>query len=441
MAIVQPEFIQISAPRNSFDRVRQFYGDLLGLNEIEAPESAAGREGAWFALGSVPLLVQFEGYGFSNEPGHLALYVDDLDVFNETLRQRVAPIERETGVDDVLVRLRCKDPFGNRLEFAQLPEGHRPVDPVSPGRVVKAEYAAQAELLATYRVDEGDVEQVAISPDGVWLAAGSSTQHDSDAPTLAVWKLGGGSEPEIKVEMSATVLELAFAPTGDELTAMGEDGSLEVWRPGDFESLSGADHPKESSGLAYAQRSKLIAIGSGQNVHIYRDALGQLMTIRPGLGDVLALSFDAENTLAISGEATRVSLWQLQPAQRSAFELRGHERPLVQIAFAPGEVVYLAGLTDDGRLYVWNIYEGPEAPFAHPDPEVAFECFEFSPSGDALAAASGDRVTLCNWRSATWDALLSFSTDSEVLDLAFTPDGGRLACACADGNVRLFRIR
>src|SRR5690625_6364681 len=40
--------IQISMPRGGEDEARRFYGDALGLQEVQKPPSLVGRGGCWF---------------------------------------------------------------------------------------------------------------------------------------------------------------------------------------------------------------------------------------------------------------------------------------------------------------------------------------------------------------------------------------------------------
>src|SRR3954447_11450496 len=52
MAVVGLDHVQVAAPPGCEADARRFYGDLLGLAELERPAALAARGGAWFALGS-----------------------------------------------------------------------------------------------------------------------------------------------------------------------------------------------------------------------------------------------------------------------------------------------------------------------------------------------------------------------------------------------------
>ena len=46
------DHVQLAMPKGEEDAARSFYGDVLGLKEIEKPENLRARGGVWFALGA-----------------------------------------------------------------------------------------------------------------------------------------------------------------------------------------------------------------------------------------------------------------------------------------------------------------------------------------------------------------------------------------------------
>lgn len=110
---------QITIPPGVEDVAREFYCGVLGLAEIEKPESLAGRGGFWLAVGERSVHVGIEEAAVApRSKAHVAYEVNDLDF----LRQRL----RESGVDVIEGipipghdRFELRDPFGNRLELIQ----------------------------------------------------------------------------------------------------------------------------------------------------------------------------------------------------------------------------------------------------------------------------------------------------------------------------------
>ena len=57
MSIVGLDHVQVAAPRDCESDARRFYGELLGLPELEKPSVLRGRGGVWFACGAQQLHV------------------------------------------------------------------------------------------------------------------------------------------------------------------------------------------------------------------------------------------------------------------------------------------------------------------------------------------------------------------------------------------------
>lgn len=51
-AIVGLDHVQVAAPAGCEDEARRFYGDVLGLPEVEKPDALAARGGVWFRVGA-----------------------------------------------------------------------------------------------------------------------------------------------------------------------------------------------------------------------------------------------------------------------------------------------------------------------------------------------------------------------------------------------------
>lgn len=64
MPIIGLDQVQVAAPVGGESDARRFYGDLLGLTELEKPEPLRGRGGVWFTCGDQQLHVGVSG-GFS----------------------------------------------------------------------------------------------------------------------------------------------------------------------------------------------------------------------------------------------------------------------------------------------------------------------------------------------------------------------------------------
>ena len=113
--------VQITIPPGSEDRARRFYCDVLGLPEIDKPDSLSDRGGFWLQVGGQPVHVGVEETADRRATkAHIAYEVGNL----ADLRRRLV----ETGIeilegipipDYERFEFRFRDPFGNRVELIQ----------------------------------------------------------------------------------------------------------------------------------------------------------------------------------------------------------------------------------------------------------------------------------------------------------------------------------
>ena len=115
--IVGIDHVQLSMPAGGEAEARRFYGEILGLREIEKPPALAGRGGCWFA-GEPGVAIHLAPEADFRPMGkaHPALVVEDLAAARGVLAAAGVAIEED---DSELPVRRCyiRDPFGNRIEL------------------------------------------------------------------------------------------------------------------------------------------------------------------------------------------------------------------------------------------------------------------------------------------------------------------------------------
>lgn len=119
MKIQRLHHSQISIPKGSEDKAREFYCSFLGLIEVPKPESLKGRGGFWILLGDTQIHFGAEdGVDRSATRAHLAYQVSNLSEWKSHITQRGIEI-----LDGIPIpgydRFEFRDPFGNRIEFLQ----------------------------------------------------------------------------------------------------------------------------------------------------------------------------------------------------------------------------------------------------------------------------------------------------------------------------------
>jgi catechol 2,3-dioxygenase-like lactoylglutathione lyase family enzyme len=111
----------VIAPPGGLDEARRFYTALVGLDEIERPETMGGA-GAWFRVGSQELHVsEYEQFAPAAK-AHPAfeLSAGDLDALAERLGAAGAEVRWDERLPGAR-RFYSFDPAGNRLEFLTRP--------------------------------------------------------------------------------------------------------------------------------------------------------------------------------------------------------------------------------------------------------------------------------------------------------------------------------
>ena len=114
------QHVSIPRPPGSERETRAFYGDLLGLREIPAPNSISDLEVIWFSIGGDAELHCFREAPLDDRSiRHFCLVVEDLP----GVRQRLAAAgyaPYDVAAIPGRPRFFCRDPFGNIIEFTTI---------------------------------------------------------------------------------------------------------------------------------------------------------------------------------------------------------------------------------------------------------------------------------------------------------------------------------
>ena len=109
----------ITVPNGCADKVRQFYGQTLGLSELSVPASLSGRGLIWFKVGDRELHVGIEEGIDRNTRAHLAYEVHDIASLRIQLKSNGIKLIEQPKIERY-DRFHIHDPFGNRLELMGL---------------------------------------------------------------------------------------------------------------------------------------------------------------------------------------------------------------------------------------------------------------------------------------------------------------------------------
>lgn len=111
------DHVQLCIPIGEEAKAREFYGGILGLEEIEKPDALKGRGGMWYKIADIQLHIGAEDT-HSASKRHPAFEVEDLEGIRRYLHEHGVKISEEIAIPGV-ERFSFFDPFGNRIEFAE----------------------------------------------------------------------------------------------------------------------------------------------------------------------------------------------------------------------------------------------------------------------------------------------------------------------------------
>lgn len=116
--VVDIDHVQLAAPEGCEAEARNFFGQLLGLAEIEKPAALRARGGCWFRVGTRQLHIGIAENFSPATKAHPAFAVGDVDGVFAALETAGVECRWDEEVDGIR-RFYARDPWGNRLEFTE----------------------------------------------------------------------------------------------------------------------------------------------------------------------------------------------------------------------------------------------------------------------------------------------------------------------------------
>jgi catechol 2,3-dioxygenase-like lactoylglutathione lyase family enzyme len=110
------DHVQIAAPAGCEAEARRFFGELLGLEELEKPEPLRSRGGLWFRVGTQQLHVGVDQDCAPARKAHPAFAVSRYDELVARLRSAGAQVADDASIPGVR-RCYVTDPWENRIEL------------------------------------------------------------------------------------------------------------------------------------------------------------------------------------------------------------------------------------------------------------------------------------------------------------------------------------
>ncbi len=347
----------------------------------------------------------------SGVPGRIALSADG--------RLVAVPVESGTIVADLRARaarapLRLRD--GEEVtSVAFSPDGRRVVTGGARGRVLVWDLDRGTRVIEL-RGDASFVSSVAFGPDGTLVLAAAGDR------TARVWDVASGVQIAELRGHEGDVGDATFAPDGRTVATASEDGTLRLWRL----PLAGLLRPERDVAFgAFADDGRSVVTASADGTIEVWDAPRGRRTARfavPGVQRI-AVAPDARSVAVVEASG-RVRAWRpARPA--SPIDLAGPDDPVLALDYrADGKAIALA--TESGAIHVLassgETLREVRAVGLGPLRDVAF-----SPDGTRIAAAAADGTAIAVIDARNGRSLRRIRPQDEVIgSLAFSPDGSEV---------------
>lgn len=252
--------------------------------------------------------------------------------------------------------------------------------------------------LHTLSISQESISSLAVSPSGEWLAFGAAHLGQ-----LLVWEWQSESYILKQQGHFLDLNTLTYSPDGQTVATGGDDGKLKIWSTqSSFCYVTFSEHSAPISGVAFARYGTNVLFSASLDGTVRAYDLVRYRNFRtftspsPVQFTCIAVDPSGEVVAAGSSDTYEVYLWSVQTGKLLDI-LTGHEAPVSTLEFCPEGTNQLASGSWDRSVRVWSVF------------------------GRSRASEP-------------------FTVNSDVLALAWRPDGKELAVSTLDGQITFFDV-
>jgi WD40 repeat protein/cell division protein FtsB len=331
-------------------------------------------------------------------------------------------------------------------DLCTIPGAHTAVAFSPDGQVVAAAGAENSakiwdtvtgKEIRSFTGHEGPVRSLAFDPSGLLLATGGEDM------SVRVWDAKGGNLVWKSKEHKRAVNKVSFRPDGKRIASAGGDGRVILWDTKDgtkVATFNGHNRPVYS--VVYSPDGRLLASSSGSGDVLIWDESRKIVAQPPNGDDpVTALGFTTDSQRLLAGGLKgSLTLW--------AFP-EGKDPEARELHMGGGAIKGIA-LSRDGRFFATASLDRTVRVFSSEDGSVqrsyrghseGVTDVAFSPDGARIASAGGDPA-IKFWDTAV-DPVMTVLAGQDphnavVRSIAFSPDSRNVASAGFDRRVKIW---
>lgn len=288
---------------------------------------------------------------------------------------------------------------------------------------------AEGQLLLTLAGHRDNVSDAAFSADGARL-----TTVSLDG-TIRQWDLA--------LVATDGAYAAVYSPDSRRLATAGTQG-VRIWDAGTGRALRFIATGSEVLALDYSPDGKQIAVANYDNLILLIDAANgvTLRTLEGHTNLINHLAYSPDGrTLASASNDRSVQIWDVASGTQ-LHSFAGHQAEVYIVTFSPDGATLASG-DRDGKIIIWTAATGAVQHQMILQRGQEVQSLAFSPDGMHLVAGDvandGDGL-LALWDTASGAELRRLPMDATINDLAYSPDGTRLATAERNRKVVLREV-
>ena len=280
---------------------------------------------------------------------------------------------------------------------------------------------------------------VTFSPNGKILASAGIGEN-----AIGLWNVQSGAQISVLEGHDNIVTSVAFNKNG-LLASASEDETIKLWNVNSGKELRRfLGHSGQIAAIDFSPDGKFLASGANdQLVKIWDVETGKEIATFEGHNDaVLSVDFSPDGKFLASGSADgTIRLWDVA-TQKELGVYMGHNHYVWSIAFSPDGSKLVSGSWDK-TVRVWDIHDENTTGNILATFDASVLSVDFSHDGKLIAVGildPGYGNTISIWNAQTGDLIKTFDIRSKY-DIAFSPDGTKLAAGSPNGEVRVWESR